>query len=377
MERGPGGEGLRPYYFLEVNPRLQVEHPVTEMVTGLDLVEWQLRIAAGEPLPLSQEGVTFTGHAIEFRINAEDPWNDFRPSSGRIIFGHWGEIERCDIGFEEGDAVPSQYDSLAGKIVVTSDTREDALLAARIELEGTYLMPLRTNVDLHRVILRGAPFWEGLATVNWLEECLADVLRSAVAPAEVFAAAAVALLHPRPWIRPGGDCLWLSDQHETGEVRVTFSESRGGQALVGMDNRVERMEFHVVKAKDVDEVWRTEYTIGFAGGESVEIRQRHDHLYCDFQGRTYRLTLVPPPPLPRRAHAAAEGATAVTAPLAGTIAAVRVAVGDVVEVGQLLATLEAMKMEHRITATDAGTVASVAVGSGDVVREGDVLVELA
>ena len=122
----PGADGRRPFYFLEVNPRLQVEHPVTELVTGLDLVELQLRIAAGEPLPLQQDDVSFNGHAIEFRVNAEDPWDDFRPSSGRIQV-LYGDGARFDSGFEAGDTVPTQYDSLLGKRLFTGATRDRAI----------------------------------------------------------------------------------------------------------------------------------------------------------------------------------------------------------------------------------------------------------
>ncbi|MBK9610965.1 biotin carboxylase N-terminal domain-containing protein [Candidatus Amarobacter glycogenicus] len=163
-KRGRGGEGP-DVYFLEVNPRLQVEHPVTEMVTGLDLVELQLRIAAGEQLPLKQEDVTFSGHAIEFRINAEDPWDGFKPSSGRLQV-LWDDATRADSGFQEGDTVPSQYDSLLLKRILDGHGME--ALAAGAVLGSDDVLGVRSNLGLLKSIAAngdfgaGAPTWSGL-----------------------------------------------------------------------------------------------------------------------------------------------------------------------------------------------------------------------
>ncbi|MGA7540004.1 MAG: biotin carboxylase N-terminal domain-containing protein, partial [Steroidobacteraceae bacterium] len=137
----------RDFYFLEMNTRLQVEHTVTEAVTGLDLVEWQLRVAAGEPLPLSQAQIHLDGHAIEARVCAEDPWRDFLPSAGSLNLADWpqGESLRVDAGFAAGDEVPSVYDSLLAKIIAWAPAREQAALRLADALDHTYLAGIHTN----------------------------------------------------------------------------------------------------------------------------------------------------------------------------------------------------------------------------------------
>jgi acetyl/propionyl-CoA carboxylase alpha subunit len=389
-ERGPGVE-CWDVYFLEVNPRLQVEHPITEMVTGLDLVELQLRIAAGEPLPLKQEDVTFSGHAIEFRINAEDPWDGFKPSSGRISELSNGPVARADFGFAAGDAVPANYDSLLGKLIVDGRDRAAALVrieeaAQHVELHGP-----TTNLELLRRAVLHPDFAMGAATVEWLEVCQEELL-AAAPPLEHWAAAAasVAMLENtwwefRPWkaavwIGPGPTTLWLSDGHavrratvrrerdallvavgaEETELRILEGNNRGFPAEITWRTNSESRPLVSVGKGDVGE------------GRPFLVRDEYDH-----EGyMASDIYLVPPPPLPRRAHAAAEGVTAVTAPLAGTIAAVQVAEGDPVAEGQLLLVLEAMKMEHRITAPSDGVVKTVHVRERDVVRDGDPLAEL-
>jgi acetyl/propionyl-CoA carboxylase alpha subunit len=408
----PGGSGsspstdiapsppTRPYYFLEVNPRLQVEHPVTEMVTGLDLVELQLRIAAGEELPLTQEQVTFSGHAIEFRINAEDPWSDFRPSSGRIT-RMWQLDDdprgREDSGYEVGDSVPAQYDSLLKKFITHCETRELAVGHLAYGVGSDDIRGISTNLALAWAIGTNATFAAGEATVDWFESALPELLTAADLAPEAFVAAALGFatratryqLHERAaWIGAGASEVWVSDGRLSRAVSLRFSTARQGTATVdltkcatfelsppdqfgGFEALVSATRFKV--NLDAGSSWDS--ISGDQNRSTEPTPARHVDIWIG--GRSREFELVPPPPLPRRAHAGAEGATAVTAPLAGTIASVRVAEGDAVETGELLLTLDAMKMEHRITATSPGTVASLPVAPGDVVREGDVLVELA
>ncbi|MGB4861503.1 MAG: biotin/lipoyl-containing protein, partial [Tepidiformaceae bacterium] len=360
-------------YFLEVNPRLQVEHPVTEMVTGLDLVELQLRVAAGEPLPLRQEEVQFEGHAIEFRVNAEDPWDGFKPSSGRIEV-LWGEdATRYDAGFAEGDVVPGQYDSLIGKRIFHQPTREEAVASAWV-IGADDVFGIRTNLGLLKAIARSTEFGAGRATIDWLERNLPELLESGSRAANEWAAAACGFVvaeanGPAQWIGAGTVSLWLDDGIETRQVEIALEAGAGGtkigNAWVGPGR--EQVSFRAGRREGVLVVSGA----GWSLEPSIEVTRGHPTAYLN--GDIY---LVAPPPLPRHVRAVAEGATAITAPLSGTIAAVRVAEGDAVVAGQLLLVLEAMKMEHRITAPTDATVKSVNVSERDTAREGDVLVEL-
>jgi acetyl/propionyl-CoA carboxylase alpha subunit len=368
---------------------LQVEHPVTEMVTGLDLVELQLRVAAGEPLSLRQEDVRFSGHAVEFRINAEDPWDGFKPSSGRIthVWDKWGR--RNDLGVAVGDTVPTVYDSLLGKEILQGSTRDSIL--SEIDDEGG-LCEIRfergrSNRELLMAIIASHSFRSGSVDTQWLEGHLDYLLETRRASEEQFvAAAAVGFISQKQpegsvrtqgrrspftagkWLGAGASCVFLDDGTRTASVDLSMKSAVDGIATFdGAD-----VQFRVVG--DVVQVGphHTPYAVRLmVSGISVS------RVDVPAEQTAAWFTLVPPPPLPRRAHTAAEGATAITAPLAGTIAAVRVAEGEAVEAGQLLLVLEAMKMEHRITAPASGTVKAVPVRERDVVREGDVLVELA
>ena len=387
----PGVDGKRPFYFLEVNPRLQVEHPVTEMVTGLDLVELQLRVAAGEALPFRQEDVKFEGHAIEFRINAEDPWDGFKPSSGRIRSLHlwWKDGSRLDGGYEDGDSVPTQYDSLLLKSIVKGRDREAALALAR-NAAGISASGVTTNAELLTQIVESAEFREGRCTVDWLDAAMAT-FEPPRAPADPWwAAAAVGLWclraeAPRPWpamgvsafvVQPrwigGGDtAAWLTDGRVTRRVtgRVGATEVRdlivdgrpAGDAKLLAGSRSE------LRMAGFESLVSVEWMLYPYSGSPVKVA---------FRDEEQSFYLRPPTALPRRAGAVSEGATAVTAPLAGTIASVRVSEGDAVSVGDLLVTLDAMKMEHRVLAPSGGVVKAMLVKAGDVVREGDVLAEV-
>ena len=376
----PGEGGDRPFYFLEVNPRLQVEHPVTELVTGLDLVALQLRIAAGEPLPFAQDDVRFEGHAIEMRINAEDPWNGFAPSAGTLTWRRFGlptAAARADLGYETGDAIPAHYDSLVGKLFGFGRERPaaiaDALTALQIDIGG-----IQANLALHREVLWSDAFRAGEATIDWLEPHLEELLEKAIPPAPAWAAAALGAAtlsgdsagHSRfsagaRWLGAGASALWLA---ESGRVK-----------RVGLGT--DRETIHVD-----DDTLSPDRVIGTPGGLEVEAAglslsvARSPSIpggYLVTSDTTaWLFRVVPPPPLPRRAAEVAEGITAVVAPLAGTIVSVLVHEGDTVDAGQLLLVLEAMKMEHRVTATTAGTVAAVAVSERDVVAQGDILLEV-
>jgi acetyl-CoA carboxylase, biotin carboxylase subunit len=166
------------FYFIEMNTRLQVEHPVTEMITGLDIVQLQIRIAAGEKLPFKQRDVVLKGHAIECRINAEDAYK-FTPSPGRITSLHMpgGPGVRVDSHAYNGYFVPPNYDSLLGKIIAYGDTREQAIARLNIALSETVIEGIKTNIPLHRELLHDAAFLRGGTTIHYLEEKLAKLTR--------------------------------------------------------------------------------------------------------------------------------------------------------------------------------------------------------
>ncbi len=381
----PDGSGRRPFYFLEVNPRLQVEHPVMEMVTGLDLVELQLRIAAGEALPLTQAEVEFRGHAIEFRINAEDPRDGFRPSTGRIR--SIGEVtKRFDAGFADGDVIPTQYDSLIAKAIVHGNSRDHALAIAEHDLAYCAVAGIRTNVQLHRAIVASETFAAGESTIDWLEPALPGLLATPFVPEAAWTAAAATLaatssgpgatpFASAAWIGAGASTVWLSDGDETRLVELGAA-TPGAGAVHGRAGGVAYSltsqgagQFTVRVGDPAVELGVNTYKVAHADIQVYETASDAYHMWP--------FTLVPPPPLPRRAQAVVAGATVVVAPLSGTIASVLVAVGDEVQVGQALVLLEAMKMEHRVTAPSAGVVKAINVADRDVVREGDLLVELA
>ncbi|MCK9518636.1 MAG: ATP-grasp domain-containing protein, partial [Dehalococcoidia bacterium] len=376
----PGEDGQRPFYFLEVNPRLQVEHPVTELVTGLDLVGLQLRVAAGEPLPFAQEDVRFEGHAVEFRINAEDPWESFRPSAGRIhglsLPPAWAA--RTDMGYGEGDTVPAQYDSLLAKVVVHEADRAAALDAGIEQVSVVDFAGVATNAALLAAVAGDETFQAGGHHVGWLEPHLDALLDDARPPEQVLAAGALAAV----LLAPEGTSPFRS-----GPSDLHLATARG---IAHLHIRPIRSHEYKVALADlsmrcvIDDVAPGQLRLRVEGhGNAVDvvvIQSNGGGLSAWIEGatprRTWNLAPVAPPPLPRHAQAARAGATLITAPLAGTIAEVRVREGTEVAAAELLIVLEAMKMEHRITADGGGKVQRVAVRVGDVVREGDVLVEL-
>ena len=351
---GEPEDGRRPFYFLEVNPRLQVEHPVTEAVTGLDLVALQLAVAAGEPLPFGQDDVRFAGYAIEFRLNAEDPWRDFLPAAGRLT-ALAAPGARLDTGYEAGDTVPSEYDSLVAKLVVHGPRRRETLPLAATLLGVASLDGLRTNLPLHRAVVAHPAFGAGEASVQWLERELPTLLDAArPRPADLVAAAT--LLAGREgtgfagaaWLAPGSRTLWVDDGVGPRAVSVGVGEACVDGAPIA-----------------AEEVASASATLEPDGSVTV-----------DTPAGDYSLRLVRPPATSAAARAGEGPAGEVRAPLAGRVAAVNVREGDSVRDGDTVAVLDAMKMEHAITAPGAGTVKAVHVAPDEVVEAGALLVEL-
>ncbi|MGC4075805.1 MAG: biotin carboxylase N-terminal domain-containing protein [Rubrivivax sp.] len=342
------------HFFLEMNTRLQVEHPVTEAITGLDLVEWQLRIAAGEPLPLTQQQIRFEGHAIEARLYAEDPYAGWTPQTGRVL--HWRPEDaglRIDHGLAEGGEVPPYYDAMVAKLVAHGRDRADALRRLRRALADAPLLGLRSNAGFLRALLAHPDFVAARMTTTRLDEWAehGEPLLQRPAPPEAAWALAAALLAPGAW-RPAGLATCTLTLAHDGERRTLRAPPPGLQVLEWADDGRVR--------------WQ-------ADGLQRDALARRD-------GRTLHLALdgevfVFSEPAACARDSVADASRA-CAPVAGIVAQVLVAPGDRVEAGQRLACVEAMKMEMWLEAGTAGLVRAVHAAAKDPVAAGALLVEL-
>ena len=366
----PNGE----FVFLEVNTRLQVEHPVTEALTGLDLVELQLRIAMGEPLPIAQADIAWQGHAIESRVYAEDPARDYAPSTGRL---RWfeppaGDGLRLDLGVAQGDAVTPHYDPLLGKLIAHGATREEALERAAAALDGLGVTGLRTNAAQLLGVLRSDDFRAGGVDINWLERADLD---PPAAPVEALLAAALDAALPRAEGAIGG---WRSSgaiaarfafhgrEHVVALRRVVGSATSWQASVDGLEVRQIDARRTVQGVDLAMDGRRAEWTVARAGAGVRVSNRRRSWAFTESERERSA-----------SARRRSSGANAIHAPLPGTIAAVLVGEGDAVEAGQTLAVLEAMKMEHLLPAPSPGRVAAVHCAIGATVEEGDLLIELA
>ncbi|MGW1284831.1 acetyl/propionyl/methylcrotonyl-CoA carboxylase subunit alpha [Streptomyces sp. NPDC002586] len=387
----PGNDPTQ-YFFMEMNTRLQVEHPVTELVTGLDLVEWQLRVAAGEKLGFAQDDVRLTGHAIEARICAEDPTRGFLPSGGTVLLLNepQGDGVRTDSGLSEGTEVGSRYDPMLSKVIAYGPDRATALRGLRAALAETVTLGVPTNAGFLRRLLAHPAVVAGELDTGLVEREVDGLVGDGV-PAEVYAAAALlrqTALAPAAgsgWTDPfaaadgwrlGGERAWTPHHlrvpgHEPVTVRVRGTADGGTELLLpGADEPLRgsgampprpgaehRFSFlldgvcHTFAATP-DGTW-----LG-RDGDAWQVRD-HDPVAAS---------------LGRSGHA---GADSLTAPMPGTVTVVKVAVGDEVAAGQSLLVVEAMKMEHVISAPHAGTVAELDVTPGSTVAMDQVLAVIA
>ena len=385
------------FHFMEMNTRLQVEHPVTEMITGLDLVEWQLRIAAGEMLPLTQDSLDFFGHAIEARIYAEDPERGFLPSTGRIVHlaaPSESDSLRIDTGVRAGDEISRFYDPMIAKLVTWGDDRASALRRLSRALASYRVVGVTTNIPFLQRVVAHPAFANAQLDTGLIARYQEELLAPAGAPsARLLAIAAIGEYlrmvdeaTPQaqasedrfsPW--HAVDPWWLnSDLHA---ISFTYSSqgvlhdvrlrTMGGSILVGIAGVAgaadENLTASVSRRGDgiaitLDGVERSARVVPLG-------RQRY--VYVD--GQLQKLDLVDP-----LAHAAEEdsGGGHLTAPMSGTIVAVLVKAGDAVAKGAPLLILEAMKMEHTIAAPADGTVSAVHYRQGDQVSEGADLIDV-
>ena len=335
------------FYFLELNARLQVEHPVTEAVSGLDLVEAQLRVAAGERLWLEQRDLRFEGHAVEARLYAEDPWAGFLPASGTVRRVTWpdGEGLRVDAGVGEGDVVGTRYDPLLAKLIAHGTTRAAALRRLAGALEAARTLGVTTNRGFLSALLGWPETRRGVARTDTIERRWQPLPESL--PDEAWPAAAAALFE-----RLEG----------AGEGRLGF-RLNGPRALtvrIGETIREVPLAGGAVDPGD----W-------IASGDGAVV--------LDMDGHAVEASLAPPPTVEAAVHHAAHAGAAgeaIRAPMPGVVLAVRVRPGDEVQPHDVLLVLEAMKMENAVSAPAEGVVARVLVRPGQAVQRGDVLVEL-
>ncbi|WP_248751047.1 acetyl/propionyl/methylcrotonyl-CoA carboxylase subunit alpha [Pseudomonas sp. MWU15-20650] len=354
------------FYFLEMNTRLQVEHPVTELITGLDLVDWQLRIAAGEPLPLKQADVTLSGHAMEVRLYAEDPAQGFLPQTGDVLRWEPADGVRIDHGVVEGQRISPFYDPMLGKIIAHGATREEARRKLLRAVEDTVLLGMATNQRLLADLLKHPNFIGGAFSTGLIAEHFNEIApptltaeHSALAAALFYQHSAATHRQDLSGWRNNASVAWtyrLAINDDVQVIAVSVLAANHLQAN-GID----------IRHLSTDGRWATVVLNG--------IRRRVAYHLDDTQ-----LWLPGVKVINRTQHIANRQAEpdggSVKAPMDGAIVDVRVRVGDSVSKGQLLVVLEAMKMEHPLTAGIDGIVKGVQVVTGDQVRNRQVLLEI-
>ena len=377
------------FYFMEMNTRLQVEHPVTEMITGQDLVEWQLRVAAGEALPLAQDEVAIEGHAIEVRLYAEDPARDFLPATGtlhHLRFPRASAHTRTDTGVTQGDEVSIHYDPMIAKLIVWGADRAAAVRRLRSALDETQVVGVTTNADFLYAIAAHPAFAAGELDTGFIDRHKDDLLpATGASPDTVLALGALFVVLEQaaaararaagsadpysPFNRSDGwrvndDAYTVLRFEDAGiEVPVTVHYRRDGYVLDLPDGSVEARG-------EVDGDGALLADIGGARRRAAVVRHGLElHVFAD--GRTYRLGIIDL--LAATADHDAGGGR-LTAPMPGKIIAVNVKPGAEVELGTALLVMEAMKMEHTIAAPADGTVKAIHFKVGEQVDEGAELI---
>jgi 3-methylcrotonyl-CoA carboxylase alpha subunit len=388
-------ESMR-FFFMEMNTRLQVEHPVTEAITGLDLVEWQLRVASGEPLPLRQDQLRIQGHAIEARICAENPDNNFLPATGtlqvyrkpqassfeRTNMSDTGVAVRIDDGVREGDTISPFYDSMVAKLIVHGDTREQALARLDTALAQTHIVGLNTNVQFLRYVVRSDAFATAKLDTALIQREAAVLFKQDKVglPAAVAAVVAHSLQADKalqgqdPFSRRDG---WQS--HGVAQRRFEFvwqDQPRSARLSYLHDGAL------ILSLEGEEPVSGTLNFAPEGAGLWVQWGAARCFSQIDWQGETAhiftpqgstRITVLDP--LAHAGEAAQEGGR-LTAPMPGKVVSFAVKAGDKVKAGQALAVMEAMKMEHTISAPKDGTVAELLYAPGDQVADGAELLKL-
>lgn len=391
-------DGDLRFFFMEMNTRLQVEHPVTEAITGHDLVEWQLRVASGEPLPAKQEALRIHGHAIEARICAENPEAGFLPATGELAVLRWPEhvsfqrnadnepmhdpaAVRVDAGVREGDAISPYYDSMVAKLIIWGADRAQALARLEAALRDTHIVGLNTNVAFLRRVVQSKAFSQADLDTALIERERETLFGPSKLPLEVAAAGVAALtLHSEaalqgsdPWSRRDGWRLHGGARRRldlaVGETHhvVTLAHQHDGSLHMGLGGQTWPLQWQALGDGRYDvQLASCRSTLSvYAQGERVAVF-----------GEAGSLELQEFDPIAHAADGAASGGR-LTAPMPGKVIAFLAKAGDAVKAGQPVAVMEAMKMEHTLTAPRDGTVEELLYGVGDQVGEGAELLKLA
>ena len=386
-------DGSMNFFFMEMNTRLQVEHPVTEAITGLDLVEWQLRVACGQPLPLTQDQLRINGHAIEARICAESPDNNFLPATGtlhvyqkpvcttfeRADLSNAGIAVRIDDGVREGDTISPFYDSMVAKLIVHGQTREEALARLDEALAQTRIVGLNTNVQFLRYVVRSPSFAQANLDTALIQREAAVLFNQEPVGLAMAAAAAIAQTLLGEKATEGADPFSRRDGWQTHGVtqrpfEFEFQGEAAKAALTYLHDGALRLDVGEASGPLVFSSGEQGIDIQFAGQRltaAVFTQGEVDHIFTA-RGAT-QITAID-----LLAHAGethAEGGR-LTAPMPGKVVSFAVKAGDLVQKGQPLAVMEAMKMEHTIAAPADGVVLELLYVPGDQVTEGSELLKI-
>ncbi|RMA79312.1 biotin carboxylase N-terminal domain-containing protein [Umboniibacter marinipuniceus] len=335
------------FYFMEMNTRLQVEHPVTEAITGEDLVSWQLTVAEDKPLPKLQDELSINGHAIEVRLYAENPQRGFLPSTGRIALLEWPNGVRIDAGVVGGDTITPLYDPMIAKLIVHGSSRDDTIQRIQSALADTHILGIHSNTQLLRQICAHADFVRGGVSTTWLDERLADLLEHTALPLDIKEHAVASILRN---ISNAKECQSTWHQHD--DFRL------------GNDTR----NYHF-------DVEGTAISLSLASAKThlstapaYQVVRDHDAYWVHGSGLELRIT----PFHPARAQTA-KSSGAISAPMSGSVIEICCQDGDKVKAGDKLISIEAMKMEHALYAPVDGVVVGAGLAVGDSVNDDQLL----
>ena len=386
-----GSQALRTdgFWFMEMNTRLQVEHPVTEAITGVDLVDWQLRIADGEALPVSQEQLSINGHAVEVRLYAEDPASDFRPASGRLSRLRFAAEGRVDSGVQQGDEVTSYYDPLLAKLITHGDSRQQAFQRLASQLSATVVLGTQTNREFLWHLVSHADVLAGNFDTGFIDVHVHE-LSASVALCELAAMACV------EWIDPA-----VSDPSETGPVARrlgTWQLWGAAQRQLELQCEGSTHRFELVRLTSPDEtpgwqvtsmdmpgfpadgvsLWRVADERWSIASSQMSLEGRGTAVVCNttihvqLAGHAGRFQI---PPIGLSADSAT-AADVVVSPMPGRVVAIHCTPGEAVVAGQALLSVEAMKMEQALCSDRDGVIEQISVNTGDQISAGKELVRL-